>query len=92
VNGRSSAQLKKFTRKMKPATKLNDGGLRLKSVGSANLHGFHAGFSFGLGLKGSVVHDRGCGRGRLLVDNRTFLGTGITHNVNTQLPSAQKQT
>ena len=47
----------------------------------ANLHGLHAGISFGFGLECSVVDDRGCRGRRLLIDNSAFLGGGITYDI-----------
>jgi len=39
----------------------------------ADLHGFHAGLGFGLGLEYSVVNDRGCRGRRLLINNGALL-------------------
>jgi hypothetical protein len=83
---RPAAAIRPSQKKALPPSRMATGQPQFKALFlslffRADLYGFHAGLGFGLGLEYSVVNDRGCRGGRLLVNNAALLGRGITHYV-----------
>ena len=53
----------------------------IRSVFRTDLHCLHASLGFGPGLEDAVIDYCSGGRGRLLVDNRAFLGGRVPHHI-----------